>query len=110
MSLVNETNPLNDPSYHYDRNPVATLDLTDPRLVEVTRLRYIGDIGEGLNLSYAHGVDVDGNDVDVRMPDALRFLRCWTHGRAAAAIVTECERLGIYAKGKGLLDALSVLA
>jgi hypothetical protein len=50
-----------------DTRPIAgRLELGDPELVRIDRIRYVGDAWGGpFDLSYAHGTDAAGNKVRV---------------------------------------------
>jgi hypothetical protein len=106
-----ETNNLADVGYHH----VAierTLDLSDPELVRIIRIRYLGDSWHGpFDLSYAHGELADGTRVRVAgLPDPV-------FGKGERAIVAALFRAATEA-GRGLnrlcggkvRDVLSVLA
>jgi len=77
---VNEVTEINglseiDPSGTYHQTPIErTLDLSDPELVRIIRIRYIGDSWRGpLDLSYVHGETADGARVRVQgLPYQIR--------------------------------------
>lgn len=105
-NLVHETNPLSESGIsHTDYRGAETLDLADPRLVAITRLRLLTDPGcPFFDLSYCYGRDVDGKPVRVFLPRS-QFPR----RGLSRALVDMARESGRYAKGMGLLDAVSLL-
>lgn len=98
---VHEDNPLIDgQAYHAVER--ESVQLTDPRLAKVTRLRLLSDRGLPFwDISYTHGVLKDGTPVRIEWPEggfhpSKRELK--------RSIVNECKKHGIFAKGLGLLD------
>lgn len=97
---VSETNPLIGD--HPDCE--ETVDLDDPRLSRITRLRLISDPGFPMwDVSYCHGELRDGTPVRVLLGES-QFLR----GRGAPSLTSQLVALaksqGVYAKGLGLTD------
>lgn len=105
-NYAHETSPLADSGIaHTDYSGAETLDLADPRLVKVTRLRLLSDPGYPVwDLSYCYGVDVDGKPVRVQLP-RYQFPK----RNLSRALVDMAREAGRYAKGMGLLDAVSTL-
>lgn len=100
---VYETNPI-DKGYH-DVPIVGTLDWTSPDLVKVTRLRLVSDPGfPSWDVSYCHGVNKNGERVNVALP----FFQI-PKGNIKGFIIAEAKRDKIYAKGLGILDCISTL-
>ena len=96
----------------------GSVDITDPRLKAVTRIRFLADKGMGIaDLSYCHGVLVDGTAVTVRMPfSQLPYARKvgaqWyrTHlGALKAALVVQAQKAGVHFARLGVFDNLSVM-
>ena len=101
-----ETSPLSESGIdHADMAGAPTLDLEDRRLVKVTRLRLLSDPGYPFwDLSYAYGLDVDGRAVRVSLP-----VHQFPKRNLSRALVDMAREAGRYAKGMGLLDAVSTL-
>ena len=98
-----ETNPL--PAGWHDRDRNETVDWTDPRLEEITRLRLLSDPGfPAWDVSYCHGRLKDGTEVRVSLP--LNSLPTF---RFKAAIVNHATEDGVYAKGLRIFAAISTL-
>lgn len=101
-----ETNGLHDPRAYHDTvtaQIARRVDWTTPGL-RITRLRLISDRGwPTWDVSYCHG-DLNGEPVDVALPfDVL------PKGRVSAVIIEHAKASGVYAKGLGILDAISTL-
>src|SRR3954465_8307000 len=76
------------------------VDLADPQLARITRLRLISDPGFPFwDVSYCHGVLKDGRTCRVYLPEHQFPKRGLSH-----AIVEMCKQEKVYAKGLGLLD------
>lgn len=77
-----------NPIDEYDHNHLQateTVDYTDPRLVRVTRVRYISDPGfPAWDLSYAYGFLDTGEYVRIRVPSEAYQL---PKKRAASALI-----------------------
>jgi hypothetical protein len=103
-NTTQETNPLLDPhSYHSVSRPEVELD--DPRLGRITRLRLLTDPGfPWYDLSYCHGELKDGTPVRVNLP-RYQFGKRNLKGD----LLLMCREAGVYAKGLGLFDAISTL-
>lgn len=101
-----ETSPLAESGIaHTDYSGAPTLDLEDPRLVKVTRLRLLSDPGYPMwDLSYCYGLDVDGQPVRVSLP-----VHQFPKRNLSRALVDMAREAGRYGKGMGLLDAVSTL-
>jgi hypothetical protein len=84
-----------------------TVDLADPDLVKITRLRLIGASREYpfWDLSYCYGQLRDGTNVRVNLGE-YRFGR-FSYKRE---LVDLCKKAGRYGKGMGIFDAISTLA
>ena len=77
----------------------------DERLARITILRLLSDPGFPFwDVSYCHGETKDGKPCPVILP----FDQLPKRGRARA-IVEEAKRDGVYAKGLGIIDAISTL-
>ena len=102
---AHEANGLvNGPAYHTARAGAETVDWTTPGL-KVTRLRLVSDPGFPFwDVSYCHGV-LNGKDVDVQLP----FGQLPKRG-LSRAIVEAAKADGVYARGLGILDAVSTLS
>lgn len=82
-----------------------TLDWADDRFAHVTTLRLVSDVGLPFwDVSYCHGVDMNGRPCRVQVP----FDQLPKRGRGKA-IVEYAKADGVYAKGIGILDAISTL-
>lgn len=105
-SAAYETNGLTDTDAYYAVERNAEVDLADPRLARVTRLRLLTDaVGYGYwDVSYVHGVLKDGTPCRVHLP-----VREFRRGNLSRQIVEMCREAGVYAKGLGILDAVSTL-
>lgn len=105
-AAANETNGLVDHAAYHAADRRTQVALDDPRLDRVTRLRLLTDPGfPNWELSYCHGVLVDGTEVTVVLPWHSFSKR----KGLAREIVTMCKEVGVYAKGVGILDAISTL-
>jgi hypothetical protein len=95
-----ETNPINDDIRAIREAIDHTVDLNDPQLVRVTRLRLVSDPGFPMwDLSYCYGELKGGVPVRVRLPwhqFSRRYLK--------RDLVLMCKEAHVYAKGLGLLD------
>ena len=103
---VNETNPIPD-GYHdtVTYQIEETVDWASPRLAKVIRLRLVSDYGHPTwDVSYCHGVLKDGTPCEVSLP----FFEL-TKRRVSREIVDHARRDGVYAKGLGILGAVSTL-
>lgn len=103
---VNESNGLTDPqAYHAQVTHRIERDVlwTEPGL-HITRLRLLTERGfPAFDVSYCHG-EINGEPVNVQLPfDQLP--RKGTH----RAIIAHAKRDGVYAKGLGILDNISIL-
>lgn len=99
MYGVVETNPL-DGGEHPCYSLEDTVDLADPRLKSITRLRLLTDRGlPFFDVSYCYGVLADGTPVRVNLPRHQFGRRMIKHD-----IIDMCRREGVFAKGLGLLD------
>ena len=102
-----ETGGLSDArGYHAERHRQASIDLVDwstPGL-RITRLRLLSDPGFPVyDVSYCHGV-LDGQHVEVELP----FSQIPKRG-LSKFIVAHAKRDGVFARGVGILDAISTL-
>lgn len=105
-AAAHETGSLVDPTAYHSIDRSLTVDLTDPRLARVTRLRLLTDRDFPYwDLSYCHGVLKDGTEVRVQLP-VYQFSK---RKPLKVAIVDMAREAGVYAKGLGLLDAISTL-
>lgn len=77
------------------------LELSDPNLAGITRLRMVSDPGFPYwDVSYCFGVTKDGKTCRVSLPE-FQFPK----RGLKRAIVEMCKREKVYAKGLGLLDS-----
>lgn len=126
--MARETNNLQD---LFSKDDIArmrgasgglTLDIKDPRLKRVTRIRFLSDPGyPAWDLSYCWGETVDGEPCRVRadflysIPKRRIAVNPNTGRRTAtswplkSAIYDLCKAEGIHAKNMGIFDALSTL-
>ena len=80
------------------------VDLTDPRLARITRLRLVSDPGFPYwDVSYCYGELKDGTPVRVDLPE-YQFSRGRARPTLKMHMVRMCQEHGLYAKGLGLLD------
>lgn len=110
---ANEVNGLINPqAYHddFDERRLTTPDGTpidvywDEPGLRITRLRLLTERGFPLlDVSYCHG-ELDGKTVRVQLP-FHQLPRKGTH----RAIIEHAKRDGVFAKGTGILDAISIL-
>lgn len=78
-----------------------TLDLNDPGLASIFRLRMVSDPGFPMwDVSYCYGVTKDGETCRVRLPETQFPKR-----NLKGAIIEMCKREKVFAKGLGLLDS-----
>lgn len=105
-AAANETNGLVDHAAYHSIDRRVRVALDDPRLARVTRLRLLTDPGfPNWDLSYCHGILADGTEVTVDLP----WFSFSKRKGLAREIVTMCKEAGVYAKGIGILDAISTL-
>lgn len=101
----NETNPMIDHDRYHAVDRTLEVQLDDPRLAQITRLRLLSDWGYPYwELSYCHGVLKDGTAVRVQLPRHI-FPKRGLH----RALVEMAREAGVYAKGLGMLDNISTL-
>ena len=101
-----EVNGLLDPkAYHNEMGDLKrSVDWTEPGLY-VHRLRLLTDRGYPMwDVSYCHGTMPDGTYVRVRLP----FHQLPRRGMKRA-LVEHAKRDGVYARGLGILDNISLL-
>jgi hypothetical protein len=100
-----ETNPIEDHRHHQPEPGAERVDWTDPDLARITRLRLLTEPGfPFMDVSYVWGVLKDGSKVLVDVPfDQLP--RKGSHRE----IVLYAEQDGVYAKGLGIFDSISIL-
>lgn len=102
MYGVSETNGV-DSTYHNNLDFKGKVSWT-ARNLKVTRLRLLSDPGFPYwDVSYCHG-KIAGKDVRVELP----FHQLPKNGYKKA-IVAYAKKDGVYAKGIGILDAISTL-
>lgn len=101
-----ETNGLADAAAYHATDRKMQVALDDPRLATITRLRLLTDPEFPYwDLSYCHGRLDDGTEVTVILPWHSFSKR----NGLAREIVAMCKEVGVYAKGVGILDAISTL-
>lgn len=103
---AHETAGLSNPD-EYHKNVTYRIqrkvDWTEPGL-RITRLRLISDPGHPTwSVSYCHG-RIGDEPVDVELPFSELTKR-----RVSQEIVEHAKQDGVYAKGLGILDAISTL-
>ena len=97
---VEESNPITDEIRAVRDSITDEVDLDDPQLYRITRLRLVTDPGFPLyDLSYCYGELVGGTPVRVRLP-RHQFSRKFL----SRDLVEMCKEVKVYAKGLGLLD------
>ena len=102
---ANETNGLIDHAAYHRVDRTLEVDLADPRLGRITRLRLLSDWGFPLwELSYCHGELKDGTPCRVRLP-RYQFKKA----TLKKELLDMAREAGVYAKGLGLFDAISTL-
>lgn len=111
---VAETNPLWMTGIDHAQVTRTTVKLSDPRLTRVTRLRLnTDDTWTEWEVSYCYGVLADGTQVHVDLMGYDRILKIGRGRRARVDnrdLIRIAKLAGRYAKGIGLLDAVSTLA
>ena len=101
---VNETNPM--PAGYHDEEPNSWVEWNDARLEKVIRLRLLSDPGFPVwDVSYCHGRLDDGTKVGVILP----FDQLSKRKSLKAQIIRYAQKDRVYAKGLGILDAISTL-
>lgn len=104
-ALAHETNGLSDGAAYHRTDRSEIVELTDPRLAKVTRLRLIGEAGFPMwDVSYCHGILKSGTEVRVWLPYTQFNKR-----RYMAEIIEMCRELKVYGKGLGIFEAISTL-
>lgn len=77
-----------------------TVDLADPRLARIARLRLLSDPGFPFwDVSYCYGVLKDGSRVRVRLTRHQFSKRA-----LKAELIDMCREAGVFGKGLGLFD------
>lgn len=77
-----------------------TVELGDPRLTKIARLRLLSDPGFPFyDVSYCYGILKDGKKVRVNLP---RYQ--FSKRRLKGELLEMCKEAGVYAKGLGLFD------
>lgn len=98
-----ETNGIEDHAAYFSVDRSETVELNDPRIAQITRLRLLTDRDFPFwDLSYCHGRLKDGTEVRVQLPE-WQFRKSNLRGDLLAM----CKRAGVYGKGLGIFDALS---
>jgi hypothetical protein len=106
-SAAHETNPLLDPSEYHQVHRTLTVDLADPELAQITRLRLLTDWDcPFYDLSYCHGTLKDGTPVTIALP-VHQFSK---RKGLKAELLEMCREAGVYGKGLGIFDAISTLS
>jgi hypothetical protein len=105
-SYAYETNNLADTGLESPGPDAETLDWSDKRLAKITRLRLLSDFDCPFwDVSYCWGELADGTTVRVRVPFWQLGKRTWK-----TEIINEARHAGVYAKGLGLFDAVSMIS
>lgn len=95
-----ESNPINDAVKAHREAADETVELDDPRLARIVRLRLVSDPGFPLwDLSYCYGTLKDGTPVRVHLPQ-FQFSKRNLKGE----LIAMAREAGVFAKGLGLLD------
>jgi|SRR5262245_58699705 len=95
-----ETNPITDEHKRIREAANETVELSDPRLARITRLRLVTDPGFPMwDVSYCYGRLKDGKDVRVRLP-----LHQFPRRSLNRDLIDMCQRAGVYGKALGLFD------
>lgn len=97
-----ESNPITDEikEIRESIDHQAPVDLGDPRLAKITRLRLVTDPGFPLyDLSYCYGELKDGTNVRVLLP-----WHQFSKRNLKQDLVKMCQSVNVYGKGLGLLD------
>lgn len=104
---VTETSPLSTGDKKFQESWKGEyVDWTDPNLKRVTRLRLLSDPGFPMwDVSYCFGEMKDGRCVRVQLP----FDQLPKGGRLQRTIIEYAKRDKVYAKGLGILQAISTL-
>jgi len=96
-----ETNSIPD-GYHeaVTKNLAETVELDDPRLARIVRLRLVTDPGfPFFDLSYCHGQLRDGTFVRVQLPQFQFSKR-----ELNRELIAMCKAAGVYGKALGIFD------
>lgn len=102
---VLESNPITDEVVAFRERLEGTVELDDPQLAKIVRLRLLSDPGFPMvDLSYCYGELRDGTAVRVQLPRHQFPKR-----GLEKALVAMCREAGVYGKGLGLFDAISYL-
>lgn len=108
-----EVNGLADPREYHERvthTAKRTLCWTDPELAKIVRLRMVSDPGfPWYDITYCHGQTKDGEYVKVDLPFDRLFKANQGHGSISKQIIDWAKRDNVFAKGLGILDAVSTL-
>ncbi len=88
-------------------SPKEVVQLDDKRIDKVLRIRLVTDPGFGqFDVSYCHALLKDGTPVRVSIPPLPA--KGTSESAARQAIVQYCKQIGVYAKGIGILDVISI--
>jgi len=97
---VVEINPITDEFKRIREAADETVDLGDPRLARITRLRLVTDPGFPMwDLSYCYGRLKDGTDVRVQLPQ-WQFSKRNLNGD----LIAMCKEAGVFGKALGIFD------
>ena len=106
---VRETNPLTPDlkaMFLAEDVDVVSVDWRDERLDKIVRFRLLTDRGfPAYDVSYVWGVLKDGSPVRVSLPFSQLPKRTWK-----STIIKHAQRDGVYAKGLGIFDNVSILS
>lgn len=95
-----ESNPITDEVKAIREAIEQTVELSDARLVKITRLRLVTDPGFPMyDLSYCYGELRSGEPVRVNLPE-------WQFSKRTLKrdLIEMCRAAGVYGKGMGILD------
>lgn len=95
-----ESNPFSDYWREVRDSIQEEVELDDPELWRITRLRLVSDPGFPLwDLSYCYGTLRDGTNVRVHLPEHQ-----WSKKKLNWELVEMCKKVGVYGKRLGILD------
>jgi|TARA_R110000824_G_scaffold389919_1_gene586168 hypothetical protein len=100
------------PEGYHKEQPQGSILWSDKRLAKVIRLRLLSDPGVGFwDVSYCDGRLVDGTKVQVILPfsQLRRKFKGSLTKHINAQIIEYARQDGVYAKGLGIMDAVSFL-
>ena len=113
IATANEVNGLGEFASDYHKvDRTIHVGWDSPKLAKITRLRLLTEPGfPAYDVSYCHGELKDGTPCRVevpfgQIPRSVRGSKCISLN---AFIIKEAKADGVYAKGLGIFDAISIL-